>query len=925
MYGLCPDKPFGPTGLQSGVHHVYTSAMPELTTLHETDLFPALAQGASLVTVNRRLSQSFVHRYHLYALAQGQTAWETPDVLPWKAWITRSLEQATYLHPAKDNPLPLTQDQELALWETLIRNSEQAKGLLHVSHTASLVAQAWVLFQHWNLKDHDDPLLWTSPDQEAFVYWSSDFQNQVDRRGWLEEARQPAYISQLVSSGVLPCPQVLILAGFEHFSPIQNHLFAALRNQGCFLWQLQFTSQESKLAVLSLADRRQEMEKAATWARTHLLAKPDQRIGIIVPDLSQVRGQIELTFDAVLHPDIAADPLPPRQRCYDISLGQPLSAYPLVQAASHILDLPQDPLPLDTISAVLTSSFVSGAATEAGLRGKFEAAQRSQGETAISWSRLMDQVREQKKRGPAPCPLLTQALESFQSLWKGLPSAQAPSAWARDIDSLLHSMGWPGEQSLDSREYQTVQAFHDCFQRLGGLDRILPRISLHQAIARLEHILGQTVFQPEGPEAGIRVMGHLEAAGERFDHVWIMGLTDQIWPPAPEPNPFLPASLQRDLGLPRSSPGHELEYARQVLDRLIHSAPNVVVSYPLHEEDRELLPSPLLRDLPAQPGEHCGLDSPPDPWADRDPAGLLESFADAYGPPLPPPYQTPGGSSLLRSQAACPFQAFARHRLKAESLDQPTPGLGPAERGTIVHAALEYFWANCPDQASLLALDQECCLELIGTAVDQAIKDMRRQRPMSLSNECVELERRRLMDLVKEWLELERRRSPFQVQSLEERLDISIGGLQLNVVADRIDCLESGKLVVIDYKTGRHSMSEWFQDRPVEPQVPLYSLFCPEPVAGVYFGVVRKGESCFVGLGEETEIVPGCKAYTEHPLTQDFTSWTELLNRWKTQLEELAAEVLRGEARVAPSTKQACRQCDLHALCRIYELQTMTL
>jgi ATP-dependent helicase/DNAse subunit B len=155
---------------------------------------------------------------------------------------------------------------------------------------------------------------------------------------------------------------------------------------------------------------------------------------------------------------------------------------------------------------------------------------------------------------------------------------------------------------------------------------------------------------------------------------------------------------------------------------------------------------------------------------------------------------------------------------------------------------------------------------------------------------------------------------------LEEGLDISIRGLQLNVVADRIDRLENGKLVVIDYKTGRHFMSEWFQDRPVEPQVPLYSLFCPEPVAGVYFGVVRKGESCFVGLGEDADIVPGCKAFAQHSLTRDFPSWTELLQHWKTQLEDLAAEVLRGEARVAPSTKQACRQCDLHALCRIYEL-----
>jgi probable DNA repair protein len=511
-------------------------------------------------------------------------------------------------------------------------------------------------------------------------------------------------------------------------------------------------------------------------------------------------------------------------------------------------------------------------------------------------------------------------LENFQNVYKSLPFTQAPSAWARDIDNLLHSLGWPGGQSLDSREYQTVQAFNKCLQRLAGLDRVLTDISLHQAIARLEHIVNQTVFQPEGPEARIRVMGLLEAVGERFDHVWIMGLTDQVWPSVPEPNPFLPASLQRDLGLPRSSPEHELVYARHVLDRLIHSAPKIVLSYPTREEDRQLLPSPLLRDLPAQTGNHFALETMPDPWTDRNPETFAQTFGDEHGPPLPQSQRAPGGSGLLRSQAACPFQAFARHRLQAQSLDQPTPGLGPAERGTIVHSALENFWSNCPDQATLLALDQDACLQRIEAAVDQAVQEMRRQRPISLSSECAMLERRRLIDLLAEWLDLERRRSPFAVHSLEEGLDISIRGLQLNVVADRIDRLENGKLVVIDYKTGRHFMSEWFQDRPVEPQVPLYSLFCPEPVAGVYFGVVRKGESCFVGLGEDADIVPGCKAFAQHSLTRDFPSWTELLQHWKTQLEDLAAEVLRGEARVAPSTKQACRQCDLHALCRIYEL-----
>ncbi len=899
--------------------------MPELTTLHETDLFPALAQGASLVTVNHRLSRNFVHRYHLYAQAQGQTAWETPDVLPWKAWIARCMEQAVYHHPEKPHPLPLTQDQELALWEEIIGHSEQAQGLLHISETARQVRQAWILFCHWHLEDHAVPLLWTSPDQEAFLDWSREFQDQVESLGWLEEARQPEYAAKLLAAGSLSVSQDFILAGFEQLSPMHEHVLDILHTQKCSTYILEFATQESRVRTLSALDRRQEMACAARWARTHLQSHPDQRLGIIAPDLSQVREEIEHNLDAVLHPDAALSPLPPGERAYDISLGKSLHTYPLIQAALTLLDLNRDPLSMSTLSTVLTTPFTAGADTEIFARGERERALRAQRESSISWSRLLNLAQlDNTDHSLQPCPMLVQGLNSFSARCRTLPPSQAPSAWAQALDILLQDMGWPGERSLDSREYQTVQAFTACLQRLAGLDRVSPDMTYSQAVNRLHSILTQTVFQPEGPEARVQIMGMLEAVGERFDRLWVMGLTDQAWPPAPEPSPFLPAALQRRLGMPRSCPEHELDYARKIIARLKQSAPEVILSRPLREEDRDLLPSPLLHGLPELDPADLHLEPFPNPWLERPSENYLESFQDIQGPALPSPGRAPGGSGLLRSQASCPFQAFARHRLGAKSLEEPVPGLGPPERGTIIHATLEHFWQDCQDQTTLLGLTGAACTDAVRTAVDKAIQDMRSIRPGCMTEEFTALEHQRLVNLVFEWLDLEARRSPFTVQALEKRLDIDINGLNINVVVDRIDRLENGKLVVIDYKAGKHSMGEWFQERPVEPQIPLYSLFCPEPVAGVYFGVVRKGESCFVGLGEEGEIVPGCKGYDQHKLTQGFASWEELLSTWKTQLEGLAEEVLTGQAQVAPSNDKACRQCDLHPLCRIFELQGLT-
>jgi len=888
----------------------------------EAALFNALEQGATLITVNRRLGRRFLDRYHLHMQSKGHAAWETPDILPWSGWMTRCLDRAVYLHPEADHPVPLNQDQELPLWEEIIRVSGQARGLMHLGEAARQAHRAWILFCHWHLNPETDAGAWSSPEHEAFLHWSRELRELAESRGWLEQARQPAHLAQLLQAGTLPCPDELWLVGFEQLSPVQETILEVLDAQGCPVHTLELQQQESRVRALALPDRQQEISAAACWARDQLQTDPNLHIGVVVPDLAQARDTIEHAFDAILHPDAAPSPLPPQERAYDISLGRPLNSYPVIQSALNILSLTQDPLPLSALSAVLTSPFVRGADSEMSTRGALETLLRKRCEPAVTWQRLL---RKAQPEGEHPvldaCPVLARALESFQARWRAAPRAQPPSSWAQELEVLLQDLGWPGERSLLSSEYQTMQAWNGCLQRLAGLDRVMPEMTLEQARSRLGTILAQTVFQPEGPDAQVRVMGLLEAVGERLDRIWVMGLTDEVWPFSPEPNPFLPVSIQRRLNMPRSSPEHELDYARRITARLQAGSTEVIFSHPLREEDRDLLPSPLIRGVNRIDLQDLNLAPRPDPWRQDDFQERLETLTDDQGPGLAGFGKAAGGSGLLRSQAACPFQAFARHRLKARGLEELLAGLGPADRGTLMHSALEIFWKGCRDQATLLRLTDSELTSQVRNAAKLAIKGLQPQRPLTLTREFSILEEERLTRLLLEWLDLETRRCPFEVQALEKRFDISINGLQLNVVADRIDRLDNGRLVVIDYKAGRHFLSEWFQERPIEPQVPLYSLFCPEPVAGVFFGVVRKGECCFVGLGEEPEIVPGCKGFSEHRLTRGFSSWEDLLKSWKKSLEALAGEVMQGWARVSPSHPQACRQCDLQSLCRIFECQ----
>ena len=87
----------------------------------------------------------------------------------------------------------------------------------------------------------------------------------------------------------------------------------------------------------------------------------------------------------------------------------------------------------------------------------------------------------------------------------------------------------------------------------------------------------------------------------------------------------------------------------------------------------------------------------------------------------------------------------------------------------------------------------------------------------------------RLERVIAEWLQLERERQPFTVIQQEARRRVTVGGIDLSIRADRMDRLENGDSVVLDYKTGECSASDWFGSRPNDPQLPIYAVTAEAP------------------------------------------------------------------------------------------------
>jgi ATP-dependent helicase/nuclease subunit B len=410
------------------------------------------------------------------------------------------------------------------------------------------------------------------------------------------------------------------------------------------------------------------------------------------------------------------------------------------------------------------------------------------------------------------------------------------------------------------------------------------------------------------------VLGVLEANALTFDHVWIMGLTAEAWPPPSQPDALLPIELQRAAGMPASSATAELERSRRQLQRLLQSAPEVIVSYTTVDVDRQIAPSPMI----------CSFEE----WIPSQRAArLIDVMApsaltitrDALAPPWRATTPLRGGAAILQNQAACPFRAFAVHRLSARAIESPHDGFDYRERGQLVHDTLATFWTSLPEPTrdALAATSEPQRHALLSEAAEAAQLRLQRRRG-TFSAALTDLESARLVRLIGQWLQFEiETRSAFRVVAIEDTRTMQVGPLTVTGRLDRVDECADGSRIVIDYKTGSAKNPGWLEARPDEPQLPLY-LTASEPAAqAIALARVRTGDVGFVGLAAEPDLLPG---RSNLQWKGQHASWSALVSHWSEVLQRLAISFAAGDAAVDPKRlPQTCRYCDLPTLCRINE------
>ena len=873
------------------------------------------------ITATTRLARELRRLYDNEQIADGRATWLSPDVLPVNAWLTQLWQEWLYSDRASKPVQLLRESQERTIWEDIVRGPAGNSELLQVGATTDAAMGAWNLACGWRLPA-DRPEWNDTSDSEVFRIWADEFGRRCDENNWLSSGHLAEFISDRLEDGSISVPGRIVFAGFTGLTPAQKHLLKTLRRNG-----IQVEEQDDRDAAgdshpvrIGLIDPEAEVRAAAQWTRQRVkdpsrAGGPDERIGIVVPDLAAYRSQLERVFSQEFHPNALLSPGSDAERIFNISLGPTLPDYPLVDAAFLILRAHPFGMAPEDAGRLVRSPFISGASEEYTSRALLDAAMRRRREAEISISLIIRMAQEGTE--PHSCPELARSLSRWKKEWEALPTEQMPSEWAASLSRLLEAIGWPGERPLNSPEYQTAGAWRDLVSELATLDGVVAgSLTLSGAVTSLGRLAAGRHFQPESEPAPIQILGIFEAAGLRFDHLWVMGMHDGVWPRSSGPNPFLPLRLQREMNLPGSSPGRELAFAKLLTDRLLSGAPSVVVSYPEREADSDLRPSPLFVRLGEVTAEDLGITGTIDYVEQLRLSSAMETIDDHDAPPWDGPLAH-GGTAIFADQAACPFRAFAKLRLGADAIGDAVvePGLSALDRGLLIHGVLERVWNQLQSHEVLLSTSTDQLRSVVRLGVEALIRQMSARKSALTKTRFAAIEQIRLTRLVTDWLELEKARLPFTVVEQEEKHHVRVGGIDLAVRSDRVDRLEDGTRVVIDYKSSdRHRPSEWDGDRPDAPQLPLYATTLDEEWSGVFFGILKTGKIGFRGTASSEGIVPFVK-----PKPKD-VPLDEAIENWRVVLDRLGEEFRQGKAVVDPKKPgQTCQYCGLGALCRINE------
>ncbi|MBI2789769.1 MAG: exodeoxyribonuclease V subunit gamma [Elusimicrobia bacterium] len=626
-----------------------------------------------------------------------------------------------------------------------------------------------------------------------------------------------------------------------------------------------------RVVVVSASGARDESWAAAKEV-LRLLGEgiPPHEIAVVARSLEPYRPALAEVF--------SAEGLP-----LDLSCGEPVLRHPAAKAALDLLTLRERDFPARTVSDLAGSPYFIAAdpARASRWRRLVEALGIRAG--WLQWRGKLEprvgapvELRPHRVREGLPGELIPAA--DAKALWdlvSGLRETLGapPASWsarAAEARALLSAhLRLPADASPAERD--AWGAVQDALEELSGFDRLREESSWEAFLDAFERKLSRATRDAGDGRLGTRALDAMDARGQRFRAVVMIGLKEKLFPRQVLEDPLLRDGARSVLRHPagywigRKAAGHEEE--RLLFYLAVASAKErLVLIYPRSDEaGKASVPSTYLRELcraaglpapgegdarrvPRQPAERlrsspAGLLTPreasllavleggsPDPALDA--AALAEGLRrvaalnDRGAPGAHDGLTRPIAAELAKLKASglsptaldlyatCPVRFFAARVLglgdREEGSDKSE--LTPQARGLVYHAVLERFYSSLAEEVWAGKKDWAPAFDAAAAAVFGE-NDWRALGIYPLLWESARLDMSARLRSFIAW-DLERlREAKIRPRLFETSLrggppEGAPGGVPWKGVADRIDADEAGGTFrVVDYKT--RSSARW--------------------------------------------------------------------------------------------------------------------
>jgi len=518
------------------------------------------------------------------------------------------------------------------------------------------------------------------------------------------------------------------------------------------------------------------------------------------------------------------------------------------------------------------------------------------GDEAASF-RAMARALDLELRGPRPDPGLegvTRALRragpDLQAWWLDIAAILAPlEALFTAQEATLYSLVAAHEHAAlalacDDRKNCLLWANIDGNAAYGFIQELKLAAADQPAIAPSSYapLFRQLALEPKvratfGQHPRLAILGAGEARLQRFDLTILGGLNEGTWPAAAPADPWFSRPMRRALGI--EQPEREIGKAAHDF-AMLAAGPDVLMTRALKADGAPTVPSRWLQRLeqlllglhPGLPKEQRRLEHLLPPATDFAALATQMQAAPALVR-LPRPHPTPPVALRPRTLSVTeiekwlrdPYAIYARHVLGLKPLDLLDENIGPSERGSILHKAVEEFVRRHP---KVLPDDAEAILTAIAA-------DLFVQGGIPKAAQAVWLPR--FADAARGFLAVERqRRADIATPHVELKGALTFrstgGDFTLTGRADRIDEMQDGTAQIVDYKSGEiptHAQVEAM----ISPQLPLEAAMLAENGFGI--GARKADTLIYLSLSD------GKKAEKYKPIPNGDALGAEALARLK--------------------------------------------